>query len=120
VFYVYSPKERSSLRRLGRKYGLAEDIFERYVALEFDLYQDLVVEYSDWPTYTYGIKQIAKLTGFSWRDVDPSGTNSIAWYNDYLTLAGKERATVLKRTLEYNEDDCRAMAHIKDWFVANR
>ena len=32
----------------------------------------------------YGIKQIAKLTGFSWRDTDPGGANSIAWYNDYL------------------------------------
>ena len=31
---------------------------------EYDLYQDLIVKYSDWPTYSYGIKQIAKLTGF--------------------------------------------------------
>lgn len=118
AFYVYSPKERSSLRRLGRKYGLAQGIFEKYLSLEFDLYQDLVVEYSDWPTYSYGIKQIARLTGFSWRDVDPSGANSIAWYNDYLALTGKEQAQVRKRILEYNEDDCMAMAHIKDWFVA--
>ncbi len=117
VFYVYSHKERSSLRRLMEKYGLAEDVFERYVAREFDLYQDLVVEFSDWPTYSYGIKQIAKQTGFSWRDTDPGGANSIAWYNDYLGAADPAvRARVLRRILEYNEDDCRAMAHIVDWF----
>ncbi len=38
------------LRRLMEKHGLAEELFERYVAREFDLYQDLVVKYSDWPT----------------------------------------------------------------------
>lgn len=118
AFYVYSPKERSSLNRLRRKHGLREDVFENYKALEYDLYQDLVVKFSDWPTYTYGIKQIAKFTGFAWRDVDPSGANSIAWYNDYLNLAGQEQAAVMRRILNYNEDDCIAMAHIKDWFVA--
>jgi len=119
VFYVYSHKERSSLRRLMEKHGLAPEVFERYVAREFDLYQDLVVEYSDWPTYSYGIKQIAKLTGFSWRDVDPGGANSIAWYNDYLEAEDAAvRARVLRRILEYNEDDCRAMAHIVEWFRA--
>ena len=66
------------------KYGLDRDTFEKYRQSEYDLYQHLVVEYSDWPTFSYGIKHIAKFIGFRWRDVDPSGANSIAWYNDYL------------------------------------
>ncbi len=114
VYYVYSHKERTTLRRLMERYELASDIFEKYVAAEFDLYQHLVVEYSDWPTYSYGIKQIAKMIGFAWRDPDPSGANSIAWYNDYLADPGNEAA--LTRILRYNEDDCRAMVAIKDYF----
>lgn len=114
VFYVYSHKERSTLRRLMERYELDAAVFDRYVAAEYDLYQQLVVEYSDWPTYSYGIKQIAKMIGFAWRDPDPSGANSIAWYNEYLANPANEAA--LTRILRYNEDDCRAMVAIKDYF----
>jgi uncharacterized protein len=72
------------------------------------------VEYSDWPTFSYGIKHIAKFIGFQWRDVDPSGANSIAWYNDYLANPGQE--ALINRILEYNEDDCYAMVAIKRYF----
>ncbi len=120
VYYVYSHKERSTLKRLMEKYDLDSEPFEKYKACEFDLYQDLIVAYSDWPTFSYGIKHIAKCIGFQWRDPDPSGANSIAWYNDYL--ANPEDETVLNRILDYNEDDCYAMAAIKRYFetMANR
>ncbi len=114
VFYVYSHKERTTLRHLMNRYTLDSEVFERYCAMEFDLYADLIVEYSDWPTYSYGIKQIAKLIGFKWRDPDPSGANSIVWYNEYLADPSDERA--LRRILRYNEDDCRAMVAIKRYF----
>ncbi len=114
VYYVYSHKERSTLKHLMAKYDLDVEVFEKYRASEFDLYQQLVVEYSDWPTFSYGIKQIAKFVGFQWRDVDPSGANSIAWYNDYL--AQPDHESLLNRILEYNEDDCYAMAAIKRYF----
>lgn len=114
VYYVYSHKERSTLKHLMEKYHLDAETFEKYKACEFDLYQDLIVEYSDWPTFSYGIKQIAKFIGFQWRDVDPSGANSIAWYNDYLANPANE--ALLRRILEYNEDDCYAMVAIKRYF----
>ncbi|MBI3621787.1 MAG: TM0106 family RecB-like putative nuclease [Nitrospirae bacterium] len=114
VYYVYSHKERTTLRRLMEKYGLEQRVFERYVQAEYDLYQKLVVDYSDWPTYSYGIKQIAKQVGFAWRDVDPSGVNSIVWYNDFLS--DPSRREVMTRILEYNEDDCRAMVAVKRYF----
>ena len=93
-------------------------MFERSVAREFNLYQDLIVKYSDWPTYSYGVQQIATLTGFSWRDVDPSGANSIAWYFEYPRAVGEERASWLQRILDYNKDDCKAMEHIVGWYEA--
>jgi uncharacterized protein len=114
VYYVYSHKERSTLKRLMEKYDLDAETFEKYKACEFDLYQDLIVAYSDWPTFSYGIKHIAKFVGFQWRDVDPSGANSIAWYNDYL--ANPDNEGLMNRILEYNEDDCYAMAAIKRYF----
>ena len=117
VYYVYSAKERTTLRALMRRYGLEEAVFERYVQQELDLYK-FVVDYSDWPTYSYGIKQIARQVGFNWRDADPSGANSIAWYNEYRK--DPTRKEWLERILQYNEDDCRAMIAIKDYFEERR
>jgi len=117
IYYVYSAKERSSLRALMRRYGLDEAVLTRYEQQEVDLYQ-LVVKYSDWPTYSYGIKQIARQVGFRWRDTDPSGANSIAWYNEYRK--DPRRKEWLERILQYNEDDCRAMIAIKDFFVTKQ
>ncbi len=114
VFYVYSPKERTTLRRLMERYKLDPQVFEQYMEHEYDLYGDLVVKYPDWPTYSYGIKQIARLVGFRWRDPDPGGANSIAWYNEYLQNPAREE--ILERILAYNEDDCRAMITVKDYF----
>jgi uncharacterized protein len=113
AFYVYSHKERSTLRALMRRYELDASVYDQYVRQEFDLYQ-FIVDYSDWPTYSYGIKQIARQIGFSWRDPDPSGANSIAWFNDYLK--DRSRKELLQRILDYNEDDCRAMIAIKRYF----
>ncbi|OGC11551.1 hypothetical protein A3K48_03470 [candidate division WOR-1 bacterium RIFOXYA12_FULL_52_29] len=113
VYYVYSSKERSTLKRLMQKYHLDEGVFNKYVDNEYDLYTDLIVKYSDWPTYSYGLKQIAKIIGFKWRDEDPSGANSIAWYNQYLK--GKDDV-VMQRILDYNEDDCKATFEVKKYF----
>ena len=114
VYYVYSHKERTTLRHLMDRYALDSAVYEQYVAMEYDIYTKLIVEHSDWPTHSYGIKQIAKLIGFRWRDPDPSGANSIAWYNEYLADPSNDAA--LNRILRYNEDDCLAMVAIKEYF----
>ncbi len=115
VYYVYSHKERTTLKKLMEKYGLDPDVFEKYRKDEYDLYQKLVVEYSDWPIFSYGLKFICKEIGFSWRDPDPSGVNSIVWYNEYLT--DPSRQDIVDRILKYNEDDCKAMVALKKYFV---
>jgi uncharacterized protein len=114
TYFVYSHKERTSLKHLMERYSLDHGVFDRYVRREYDLYTKLIVEYSDWPTFSYSIKHIAKLTGFRWRDPDPSGANSIAWFNDYLENPSNE--SLLHRILRYNEDDCLAMLAIKQFF----
>ncbi len=114
VFYVYSPKERSTLRHMMERYDLDPRVYERYCEQEYDLYSDLVIKYSDWPTHSYGVKQIAQSVGFRWRDPEPGGANSIVWYNDFLADPGRE--DLMQRILRYNEDDCRAMVAIKSHF----
>ncbi|MFC1495813.1 TM0106 family RecB-like putative nuclease [Candidatus Margulisiibacteriota bacterium] len=112
TYYVYSPKERSTLKKLREKYDLDEAVLDKYLASEYDIY-NLVVNYSDWPTYSYGLKKIAEQVGFKWRDEDPSGANSIVWYNQYVETKDKK---ILQRILDYNEDDCIATHAIKKYF----
>lgn len=114
TYFVYSHKERTSLKNLMERYRLSQEVFDRYVRSEYDMYTKLIVEYSDWPTFSYSIKHIAKMIGFRWRDPDPSGANSIAWFNEYLENPTDE--SLLVRILRYNEDDCRAMYAIKKYF----
>jgi hypothetical protein len=68
------------------------------------------------PTEDGTLKSLAKYTQFAWRDEDPSGANSILWYQT-ATGDDEELATAARqRILDYNEDDCKATATLLEWF----
>ena len=37
----------------------------------------------------------------------------------YIEYTGSHDAEIRNEILTYNEDDCRALMHIKDWLVEN-
>jgi uncharacterized protein len=110
IFY-YSKYERTMYRKLREKYpdvcdaDAIEAIFTQ--PRSTDLYYDVVVPATEWPTNDHSIKTLAKFLGFSWRDTDPSGASSIEWYHRWLESRDPK---IKERILEYNEDDCRATA----------
>ena len=53
--------------------------------------------------------------GFQWRDAGANGAQSICWYNDWLETGDRAH---LEAILRYNEDDCRATYHVKQWLSA--
>lgn len=112
--YYYSHHEKTTYRRLNQRYP--EVIAKEKLDIFFDnpnaidLYQ-VVQRYTDWPLSSYSLKELATYLGFKWRDESPSGTLSIRWYNDFLQSHSEE---LLKRIIEYNEDDCRATMILKD------
>lgn len=59
-----------------------------------------------------GLKVLAHRAGFEWRDDDPSGEASIAWYEEAI---GENPASARARLLAYNEDDVRATRALRDW-----
>jgi predicted RecB family nuclease len=66
-----------------------------------------------------GLKVVATLAGFAWRDHDPSGEASMAWHADAVGLgAGGADPTARDRLLAYNEDDVRATAAVRSWLRA--
>lgn len=114
VFY-YSKYERTIYRKLQARYPevcSAEDIERLFGAKNaVDLYFDVVLRATEWPTHDFSIKTLAKYLGFSWRDTDPSGAASIEWFNRWVDT---HDAAVKQRILDYNEDDCRATRVLLD------
>lgn len=66
-----------------------------------------------------GLKVVAhEGAGFSWRDDDPGGLNSQAWFDEAVHNEDPaEREASRIRVLEYNEDDVRATAALRDWLT---
>ncbi|WP_130345006.1 TM0106 family RecB-like putative nuclease [Herbihabitans rhizosphaerae] len=63
-----------------------------------------------------GLKTIAPAAGFSWRDPQASGENSMRWYRDAVGMDGEApNATQRQRLLEYNEDDVLATMTLRRW-----
>ncbi|MBB4906767.1 TM0106 family RecB-like putative nuclease [Actinophytocola algeriensis] len=63
-----------------------------------------------------GLKTIAPAAGFSWRDSEASGENSMRWYRDAVGMDGSAPDDDQRiRLLEYNEDDVRATHALRHW-----
>jgi predicted RecB family nuclease len=63
-----------------------------------------------------GLKTIAPVAGFQWRDPEAGGENSMRWYRDAVGMDGtapNDRQRI--RLLEYNEDDVRATHALRGW-----
>jgi predicted RecB family nuclease len=113
--YFYSKYERTIYRKLQQKYPdicTPEDIehlFEPPRAV--DLYGDVVLKATEWPTRDHSIKTLAKYLGFGWRDTHPSGAASIEWFDHWCR---ERKPEIRQRILDYNEDDCRATRVLLD------
>ncbi|WP_375425595.1 TM0106 family RecB-like putative nuclease [uncultured Friedmanniella sp.] len=115
--YHYSAYEPAAIR------GLADRVPDdpllawaaSYAEAEFvDLYD--VVKTHFFGVNGLGLKPIAQHAGFRWRDDDPGGLNSQAWFADavhHVDPAVRDRART--RVLEYNEDDVTATQVLRSW-----
>ena len=63
------------------------------------------------PTYSNGLKEIAKYLGFNWNDPASSGLQSIVWRHEWERM----RDPILKEKLiRYNLDDCEALSAVNE------
>src|SRR5262249_54886409 len=115
AIYYYSKYERTIYRNLQKKYpdvASADEIDELFDPDHaVDLYTDVVRKATEWPTWDFSIKTLAKYVGFQWRDVNPSGAASIEWFDRWVKVGDP---AIRQRILDYNEDDCRATRVLLD------
>jgi predicted RecB family nuclease len=63
-----------------------------------------------------GLKVIAPVAGFTWRDPEAGGEASMGWYRDAVGMDGDlPDATQRERLLRYNEDDVLATQALRTW-----
>ncbi|WP_166641446.1 TM0106 family RecB-like putative nuclease [Amycolatopsis sp. SID8362] len=66
-----------------------------------------------------GLKVIAPVAGFSWRDPEAGGEASMRWYRDAVGMDGeKPDDEQRERLLRYNEDDVLATRALREWISA--
>ena len=110
-FDVLPTTSRVNFRHVDVSSSLAqrEELFDP--TLTIDLYFDVVLKATEWPTRDYSIKTLAKFLGFTWRDTHPSGAASIEWFDRWIETGD---LAIRQRILDYNEDDCRATRVLLD------
>lgn len=103
--------EVDTVKRLGKLYRTPRErispLLERFV----DVYEQ-VTQTVALPVESYALKVIARWLNFEWRDPQGNGSQSIYWYNQWLETGDRTFLDIIQR---YNEDDCRATRHLKDW-----
>jgi predicted RecB family nuclease len=82
---------------------------------------DLFAVVSDWFLCAHGkgLKRIAPVAGFAWRDAEAGGENSMRWYRDAVGMDGAAPDPAQRvRLLEYNADDVAATRVLREWMCS--
>jgi len=64
------------------------------------------------PTFGFGLKEVAKRLGFRWSEQGMDGFLSIAHYLSYLR---NQDHSEIEKIIKYNEEDCIATRLVKDF-----
>jgi predicted RecB family nuclease len=62
-----------------------------------------------------GLKKVAPVAGFRWRDAEAGGEASMGWYRRAVGLDGEPDAVQRQRLLDYNADDVGATKVLREW-----
>lgn len=64
-----------------------------------------------------GLKKIAPVAGFAWRDDEAGGEASMGWYREAVGYDADPDLTQRERLLVYNEDDVLATKVLREWMT---
>lgn len=114
--YHYSDYELRKIDGLAARGDSVLSWAKEYARSRFvDLFP--IVRQQFFGTNGLGLKVVASAgAGFSWRDPDPGGLNSMRWFSDAVSgESAQAREHARTRVLEYNEDDVRATWAVRRW-----
>ncbi|MDH6058974.1 TM0106 family RecB-like putative nuclease [Chrysosporum bergii ANA360D] len=112
--YHFCVYEFDTIKRLAKVYHTPNSLVNPVLNRLVDVYEQLIKSVA-LPIESYALKAIARWLGFEWREKEASGAKCIYWYDQWLETGDRNLLQLIQR---YNEDDCRATRHVKDWLVA--
>jgi predicted RecB family nuclease len=123
--YAKSAEERWMLGLARRYAGLPGVPAAREVAAFcsssewIDVLQEIKRQFV--PRGSLKLKELAGAMGFHWRDPEPGGENSMAWYRAVVDdPASPQGVAMAQRVLRYNEDDVLATLAVRRWVNEHR
>lgn len=114
IYYWAASAEKAYINKMVARYRTAERIRDTLTA-GMDLYRITSNAYA-FPTDGYRLKEIGRYLGYRWQVEDRDGLWAMIAYLDYQA---KRNPRLREEILTYNEDDCRALMHVKDWLAVN-
>ncbi|MGK7939884.1 MAG: TM0106 family RecB-like putative nuclease [Crocosphaera sp.] len=111
--FHFSAYEVDTIKRLGNLYQTPKDEVEHLLSRFIDLHHCVITSVI-FPVENYSLKALANWLGFHWRDPGVNGDQCVCWYDQWLTTGDR---SFLASILRYNEDDCLATFHLKNWLL---
>ncbi|MBE9124979.1 MULTISPECIES: TM0106 family RecB-like putative nuclease [unclassified Coleofasciculus] len=112
--FHFSDYEVETVKRLAKLYNTPLELLEPLLSRFVDMHQR-VVNTVMLPVESYSLKNLARWLGFEWRDAGITGSQCVCLYNQWLKTGDRSFLDAIQR---YNEDDCRATYHLKDWLFS--
>jgi predicted RecB family nuclease len=119
--YCYSSAENTRMLRIADRanVGPTRPQVEAFIGSEHWVDLHAVIKNQLITGSGLGLKEVAPLAGFEWRDDDPGGDQSMVWYDRAVNHPDQRvRDENRARLLAYNEDDVEATAVIREWLSA--
>ncbi|MEB3279360.1 MAG: TM0106 family RecB-like putative nuclease [Lyngbya sp.] len=109
-FCDYEPK---TIKRLAKAYNTPDYLWKPLLKRLIDIHQQ-VTQLVTLPVESYALKPIARWMGFEWNDPSANGAQCVYWYEQWLKTGDR---TLLDTIVRYNQDDCQATFHVKEWLT---
>jgi len=107
--YHYGPYEKSHLASLGQKYKVdVAHILARMIDVLSVARKSVAL-----PTLSMSLKDVGKFLGYNWRGMADAQESIVL----YLQFSETKERELLKRIIDYNEDDVRATMVVKDFLA---
>jgi predicted RecB family nuclease len=113
TLYHFTSHEVDFLKKLAERHGLPARTLDTIIGNMIDIYREATQAYV-FPTYRNSLKHIAAYTGYTWKHADVDALECAALYLQYIEDPDKNKDN-LQKILDYNEDDCKALFHLKEW-----
>ncbi len=115
--FHYGNYETIFLKRMRVRYldqSRDDGFLDQLIASSINLLS-LIYAQVYFPTYSNGLKDVARRLGFEWSESEASGRQALIWRAQWETTRDP---TLKRRLIAYNQEDCRAVQRVAE-VIAN-